>query len=1246
MTMARILMAGLLAAGFAVISLLAALPAHAQETVVIQGQELNGFGRIRLAWPEAVEVEETVTNGVLVLEFSRPFEGRLSDLPVNMPNYVALARQDPSGKTMRIALKFPFRVETLTAANEVYVNLVPDNWAKALPGLPQEVIAREEAAREAREKAEAARRALAMAELVEVPVRVGVHPSYSRLVFDWPREVNYTVTREGAKLTLGFDKPGKLKVGRLRVDPPPFVVDAKADSSLENAKLDLVIAPEAEFRIFREGSSVVLDLTAANEDAGGLAELAVQDDAYKGRLPSDAADPYATLPPDGRVPPRQAIVETEAEAEVSETAQVAAAAGNPAAAPAKEKAGGASVTMVDPRRIGRPETPRIAKDSGYAKGPAPEGADASVEGEEADAATEAHEGQADHASEADDQNAADETTVAAAQDSEVAEAPDAEDTLDEPATGDVADLDAPEAVKPLGPPGSVKVTRVNDGVRFAFPGLGDAPAVVFERAGYVWALFETDVTVEAPKLTTEHAPYVDASEPIGVKGLSGVRLRTTRDALVTARHADGHWEVSVGDTVLDTPTALKIRRGVRADGGGKFYTQAPDAGRTYRITDPEIGDNLALVPLPAPVRGVLSPAETVDLEVLPSAQGLAFRPIADDVNIATSPSGEVSATRSAGLMLTPDARRTPAASFVQRPLDDPTSYGTFDLPRVAGEDFHLQLAQLNAAAASAKSADELKAARLSLARFYLGHELGSEALGVLRLVAEADETIIADPSFLALRAMGHYMNGQYELAIADLDQPALTSDPNAAMWRVMTRARLGQYVQARPDVGRARAIVGSNSPRWQIKFNLAAAEVALGVNDVTGAEAFLQEVPEKGLGKPLLSELVYLQGRRLEAAGDNEAALSRYAQAVAEDYRPVAARALLAQTRLAHDLGAMPAQEAIDALDRLRFTWRGGPVELQAAAALADIYEETGDYRAALTVMRDVVTQFPRAEKGREVADKMADLFRRLFLEGEVDSLKPLDALSLFYDFRELTPVGRDGDRMIRELADRLVAVDLLDQAAEMLDHQVTYRLRGAARAQVASRLAAIHLLNREPDEALTALRKTRQAGLPAEVAAERRLLEAQALSALQRYDHALEIIADDKTDPARSLRADILWAAGDYAAAGRALEDLLGLSWTSDEPLEDAEQFDVLRAAIAYVLANETEGVERVRQKFAEKMTEGPRAASFAIVASSSDGRGIAFRDLAREIAQVDMLNRFMDGYRTRYEAAQDAADAANQPS
>lgn len=1230
MTLTRIFIAGLLSAALSVISILAALPAHAADTVIVEGAEETGFGRIKLVWPDPVEVQQQATSGVLVLNFSRPFEARLDDLPLDMPNYVALARQDTSGRTLRIALKFPFTVETLTASNEVYVNLVPAARAAEMPGLPAEVVARERAAAEAREKAEAARRAIALAELPDVPVRIGVHPAYSRIVMAWPEGTEYSVSRQGAELELSFDRPGHLKIGRLRIDPPPFVVDAAADTDLERATLSLTISPDAEFRMFREEAGIVLDLTAATDDAGALAELAVEDQTFAGVRPSDAASPDITDPAGAA-----SGASREADAVEAPAAQAEAQAGS-------------AVTMIDPRRIAEPASRRIAKDSGYAPGP-PDGEAASV--------TPAPDGAA-----------APETARSPASPGADPAAPSAEGTLEAAAPRIVKDsgapeagegsgaafdmpadmADAPEETAPAearpeagpGPePGTVTARRAGDGVTFRFHGLAGAPAAVFERAGFVWALFETEIPVAVPELTDEHAPYVDAAAVLSAPGLAGVRLRMARDALVTAGLENDVWTVAVGDTVLTPPTALDVRRGVRADGGGKLSIMAPDAGKPYRVTDPEIGDQLAIVPLPAPVRGVLTARRTVDLDVLPTAHGLAFRPIADDVSVALTGDGEVRATRTGGLVLTPNPRRAAGNAAPPSGVFAPGLVG-FSLAAEPGGDYHRRLAALNAAIAAANDQNQREAARLDLVRFYLAHEMGPEAFAMLRVVAEAQKDRASEPEFRMLRGIAAYHMARYSDAESDLSHPVLLHDPNAAVWRVMANARLGRFVEARPDVGRARGALASYDGRKQARFHLAAAEIALGVNDIAGAEEHLRRVPDTALDAPLFAERTLLMARKLEAAGETEEALTAYDQAVELDYRPVSARALLDRTRLARQMGTIEAQEAIDTLDRLRFTWRGGEVELQAASELASLYEAKGDYRSALAVMREVVTQFPRAEKGREIAAAMSDLFGRLFLDGAADEMRPVEALSLFYDFRELTPVGRDGDRMIRKLADRLVAVDLLDQAAEMLDHQVTHRLRGVGRAQVAARLAAVHLQNRAPAEALAALRKTRQAQLPREIAEERHLLEAQALSALGRHDHALELLADVKTPPARALVADVHWAAGDYAAAGRALEDILGLAWTRDAPLTQDEQFDVLRAAIAYVLAGEGEGVERMRQKYAERMADGPQAASFAIVASATDGRGLAFRDLAREIAQVDTLDRFMAGYRERYEAGK--ADSA----
>jgi hypothetical protein len=226
--------------------------------------------------------------------------------------------------------------------------------------------------------------------------------------------------------------------------------------------------------------------------------------------------------------------------------------------------------------------------------------------------------------------------------------------------------------------------------------------------------------------------------------------------------------------------------------------------------------------------------------------------------------------------------------------------------------------------------------------------------------------------------------------------------------------------------------------------------------------------------------------------------------------------------------------------------------------------------------MRTVLAAHPNSELTQRIHDEAAESFEGLFLAGRGDALPAIDALSLFYDYRELTPIGRRGDEMIRRLADRLVGVDLLNQAAELLQHQVDHRLQGAARSQVAARLAVIYLMNRKADRTLATLRTTRSPDLSNELRNQRLLLEARALSELGRHDLAFEVVSNIQAREAVRLRADILWAAKRWREAAEQIELLYGERWREFEPLGDAERPDILRAAIGFALAEDALGLER----------------------------------------------------------------------
>jgi hypothetical protein len=327
---------------------------------------------------------------------------------------------------------------------------------------------------------------------------------------------------------------------------------------------------------------------------------------------------------------------------------------------------------------------------------------------------------------------------------------------------------------------------------------------------------------------------------------------------------------------------------------------------------------------------------------------------------------------------------------------------------------------------------------------------------------------------------------------------------------------------------------------------------------------------------------------------------------------------------------------AISELEKLRFRWRGDALELDTLRKLGALYFAQRRWRDGLRVLRIAADNFPDDDRARQARDDMRTAFGNLFLRGAADKIPPIEALALFYDNLDLTPIGSEGDEMIRRMADRLVAVDLLGPAADLLKYQIDKRLDGVARAQVAARLAAIYLMDKRPELALEELRQTGIAGLPNPVIHARMLLEARALAGLKRWQDGLDLIALDQAPDTARLRAEIYWESGNWALAGGEAERALGDSWTGARPLSDEERQQALRAAVAYSLANDEAGLDRLRDHFSQKMAQSPDANAFKVLSGRIDSHGVAFRNAAAQVASVDALRGLMKDIREQTQLAQ----------
>lgn len=728
-------------------------------------------------------------------------------------------------------------------------------------------------------------------------------------------------------------------------------------------------------------------------------------------------------------------------------------------------------------------------------------------------------------------------------------------------------------------------------------------AAVFRRGPAVWVVFDHPARLDMAG-AKQLGPASDAHWTAGSDHVA-IRIAAPEGLAVSAVAEGDDWTVTIGGApgaVASVP--------VERDDTGEPVLIARMAGATKAVwlTDPLAGDRFAAVTALAPGKGFGDTRRTTDLTLLPTAQGLAVESRAADLGVLAE--GDlVTFSRPGGLILSPPSASLEAASEdTGAPMK--ARYPALILTEWANTGqtgFPARYRQLQDAAAQEAMAagDDPRApaeARLALARFLVGSGLGYEAIGVLNAIVAKAPNMGGEPELRGLRGAARASIGRMEEAQADFASAAVAGDPASAIWRGYIAANQGDWVAARQAFAAGAAAADAFPTAWRARFGAAHALAALETGDLAAAKALLaysfsQQAPA---ADQLAARLI--QARLFELEGQSDRALAVYTAVSRAPLDGVSVPARLGVVRLSLAKGQLKPDAAAGQLEALRWRWRGDGTELAVIRELGQLYLSQGLYREALTALKGAGPALHRLKGASDIQADLGSAFRMLFLEGGADGLQPVQALGLFYDFRELTPIGADGDEMVRRLARRLVDVDLLDQAAELLKYQVENRLEGVAKAQVASDLALVYLMDRQPEPALQAIWASRTTLLPTALNSERRALEARALTQLGRYDHALEVLGADASPEARDVRAEILWKQEKWLAAAAMYDARLAQRHTDPAPLSASEEARLIRAGVGYSLGGDNAALARLSRNY-RPYVAGARAKTALSIALDDGG-------------------------------------------
>ena len=192
-----------------------------------------------------------------------------------------------------------------------------------------------------------------------VGFRVGSHPTYGRIVMDWPEAVTYRAEESGNRLILRFDSPARYDLsGALRLPK-----NIESISAIDGGIL-LQAPPGTRFRHYRLGNRVVIDVLDGDDAVGAAGTGAAPPPAppapprTAATTPPSQATPAPPVAPASRPPPtappqRDATPQPSQAATASAPASPAADVSRPrpAAADAGATAAPQAETPADPSPV-------------------------------------------------------------------------------------------------------------------------------------------------------------------------------------------------------------------------------------------------------------------------------------------------------------------------------------------------------------------------------------------------------------------------------------------------------------------------------------------------------------------------------------------------------------------------------------------------------------------------------------------------------------------------------------------------------------------------------------------------------------------------------------------------------------------------------------------------------------------------------------------------------------------------------
>jgi len=773
-------------------------------------------------------------------------------------------------------------------------------------------------------------------------------------------------------------------------------------------------------------------------------------------------------------------------------------------------------------------------------------------------------------------------------------------------------------------PGGIKYISHGDQAALLFNmDVNDSKVAAFVRGEYLWIVFDKHKI-----LTFKEQGIFSAFEPIASENGTVLRFKFKDHQ----KYHMGLEKIHSGWQVIFTKHQHKFPNNKHVinfdvSENKEKVTLKGDFGSSDVISfeDPEVGDKIIVIPVANNNSQVIGNLENPEFSILPSVMGVAACIHSDEVTLNKQDNIlEIISASSLHNEEMLDSHNFPGdiSEAVKLPTILPHLDKNLDIL-----DFNTQKSRLISEASMAESKAEIFTRNLAIARFFFingWYQESLDALFVPKTGCEEEYKSSLEARFMA--AVNYTMLEENDLAKPLYEELLKFHDvkdiPEINLWNKYNDFAMGANPGKIGFLENSKIVkIYSDDKYWTLAF--AEIELALLGSDIKLAEKLFKELRPTNNNK-YNNSIKFYKAQLYRKKNQLNLAKQLYKELTnKEDDEFNRVRAEFDLTKLRVKGKEMKLKEAIDNLENIRFAWRGDQLEYEILVQLASYYRENNDIMNALRIYKYIQEAFDNKISNFYITSEMAKIFNDVFLSGGIgEKMDDFTIVALFYEFKELNPIGDQGDEVILAIAKRLVHLDLLENAADLLGHQITYRLHGERKIEAADNLAIILMMDRKPAEAIKILNDTDIENINFKEHQYRVRLKAKALVDLSQYDRALDYLKDDDGEDAEVIRKEALFQSkkwSDYIDEINAHSDqIMGKVATDPSAVQD-----IVRLAIAYHVLNLPESLKSLSEEIGDKNVSLKNIID--LLATSSNP--LDYRHLDKSL-NIDQMKILLDKY------------------